>query len=299
MKREASLWIDDTPATCAGCEHEQRPDEHEVWRWRFRVAIPSTRLRWDAALGNLGRPFVAMFFAKIPPGRAVVGLQAIVAGVARDVVTSFVFRGALSAAAEGLVSPTEVTIAVHTGPAAPKRRGAAGSSSYPAAMRPRVAQLRRFGHAFLHEHKRLPTVTEVASGMRRSVQEAADLAALAHAPLCAEDVTRGALPRMLVAGRTGASGEAARRGADTSAAEAELSSDLAEQTRRVLATLTPREAKVLRMRFGIGEGSDATVEEVGQDFEVTRERIRPIEAKALRKLRHPSRSKRLEEFIDE
>ena len=63
--------------------------------------------------------------------------------------------------------------------------------------------------------------------------------------------------------------------------------NLAEQTRRVLKTLTPREEKVLRMRFGIGEKSDHTLEEVGQDFEVTRERIRQIEAKALRKLRHP------------
>ena len=63
-------------------------------------------------------------------------------------------------------------------------------------------------------------------------------------------------------------------------------------------TLTPREEKVLRMRFGIGEKSDHTLEEVGQDFEVTRERIRQIEAKALRKLRHPSRSKQLKSFID-
>ena len=74
--------------------------------------------------------------------------------------------------------------------------------------------------------------------------------------------------------------------------------NLAEQTRKVLATLTPREEKVLRMRFGIGEKSDHTLEEVGQDFEVTRERIRQIEAKALRKLRHPSRSKRLKAFME-
>ncbi len=74
--------------------------------------------------------------------------------------------------------------------------------------------------------------------------------------------------------------------------------NLAEQTRRVLATLTPREEKVLRMRFGIGEESDHTLEEVGQDFNVTRERIRQIEAKALRKLRHPSRSSKLKTFID-
>lgn len=74
--------------------------------------------------------------------------------------------------------------------------------------------------------------------------------------------------------------------------------NLAEQTRRVLSTLTPREEKVLRMRFGIGEESDHTLEEVGQDFNVTRERIRQIEAKALRKLRHPSRSGKLKTFID-
>ena len=72
--------------------------------------------------------------------------------------------------------------------------------------------------------------------------------------------------------------------------------NLIEQTRRVLATLTPREERVLRMRFGIGEESDHTLEEVGQDFNVTRERIRQIEAKALRKLRHPSRSGKLKTF---
>jgi RNA polymerase primary sigma factor len=74
--------------------------------------------------------------------------------------------------------------------------------------------------------------------------------------------------------------------------------DLAEQVKKVLGTLTPREERVLRMRFGVGEKSDHTLEEVGQDFEVTRERIRQIEAKALRKLRHPSRSKRLRTFIE-
>ena len=83
-----------------------------------------------------------------------------------------------------------------------------------------------------------------------------------------------------------------------SPAEAVINMNLAEQTRKVLKTLTPREEKVLRMRFGIGEKSDHTLEEVGQDFEVTRERIRQIEAKALRKLRHPSRSKQLKSFIE-
>ena len=74
--------------------------------------------------------------------------------------------------------------------------------------------------------------------------------------------------------------------------------NLVDQTRQVLATLTPREEKVLRMRFGIGEESHHTLEEVGQDFNVTRERIRQIEAKALRKLRHPSRSDKLKNFKD-
>jgi len=81
-------------------------------------------------------------------------------------------------------------------------------------------------------------------------------------------------------------------------ADAVIHSALAEQTRDLLATLAPREARVLRMRFGIGERSNLTLEEVGADFEVTRERIRQIEAKALRKLRHPSRSRSLKGFLD-
>jgi RNA polymerase primary sigma factor len=84
----------------------------------------------------------------------------------------------------------------------------------------------------------------------------------------------------------------------TNPSHAVIAMNLSEQTRKVLATLTPREEKVLRMRFGIGEKSDHTLEEVGHDFEVTRERIRQIEAKALRKLRHPSRAKKLQAFVD-
>ncbi len=83
-----------------------------------------------------------------------------------------------------------------------------------------------------------------------------------------------------------------------SPADAVMSVTLSEQTRSVLSTLTPREEKVLRMRFGIGEKSDHTLEEVGQDFFVTRERIRQIEAKALRKLRHPSRAKLLKAYLE-
>ncbi|HEB89213.1 MAG TPA: RNA polymerase sigma factor RpoD [Deltaproteobacteria bacterium] len=81
-------------------------------------------------------------------------------------------------------------------------------------------------------------------------------------------------------------------------ADAVIQSSLAEHTRELLATLAPREARVLRMRFGIGERANRTLEEVGQDFDVTRERIRQIEAKALRKLRHPSRSRSLKGYLD-
>lgn len=81
-------------------------------------------------------------------------------------------------------------------------------------------------------------------------------------------------------------------------ADAVINLNLADKTRRALATLTPREEKVLRMRFGIGTKADHTLEEVGQEFHVTRERIRQIEAKALRKLRHPNRRKELKGFIE-
>ena len=83
-----------------------------------------------------------------------------------------------------------------------------------------------------------------------------------------------------------------------SPSDAAVSDNLSQQVRRALATLTPREEKILRMRFGIGEKSDHTLEEVGHDFNVTRERIRQIEANALRKLRHPSRNTILDAFIE-
>jgi RNA polymerase primary sigma factor len=83
-----------------------------------------------------------------------------------------------------------------------------------------------------------------------------------------------------------------------SPSEAVISVNLKEYTSQVLRTLTPREERVIKMRFGLEDGSEHTLEEVGQSFQVTRERIRQIEAKALRKLRHPSRSRKLKAFVD-
>ena len=83
-----------------------------------------------------------------------------------------------------------------------------------------------------------------------------------------------------------------------SPSDAVISINLQEQTASLLKTLTPREEKVIKLRFGLEDGSEHTLEEVGHSFEVTRERIRQIEAKALRKLRHPSRSRSLRTFLE-
>ena len=90
------------------------------------------------------------------------------------------------------------------------------------------------------------------------------------------------------------------RGCASSPAPADAASHtmLREQLSDVLSTLTPREEKVLRLRFGLEDGRSRTLEEVGKEFNVTRERIRQIEAKALRKLRHPSRSRKLKDYLD-
>ena len=81
--------------------------------------------------------------------------------------------------------------------------------------------------------------------------------------------------------------------------DAAVKSSLRDTTTSILSSLTPREERVLRMRFGIGMNTDHTLEEVGQQFSVTRERIRQIEAKALRKLKHPTRARKLKTFLDE
>ena len=87
--------------------------------------------------------------------------------------------------------------------------------------------------------------------------------------------------------------------ATLSPSEQVISLNLNEQTAQVLKTLSQREEKIIRLRFGMDDGNERTLEEVGHNFEVTRERIRQIEAKALRKLRHPSRSYRLKTFLEE
>jgi RNA polymerase primary sigma factor len=153
-----------------------------------------------------------------------------------------------------------------------------------------INKMVRTSRALVQEFGREPTPEEIAQRMDMSLEKVRKVMKIAREPISLEapigeeednhygdfleDKTRGA-PVDIVANKA-----------------------LSEQTRKVLATLTPREEKVLRMRFGIGEKTDHTLEEVGQSFDVTRERIRQIEAKALRKLRHPCRSKKLKAFIE-
>ena len=153
-----------------------------------------------------------------------------------------------------------------------------------------INKMVRTSRYLVQEMGREPTPEEIAQRMDMSLEKVRKVMKIAREPISLEapigeeednhygdfleDKTRGA-PIDIVAGQS-----------------------LSEQTKKVLATLTPREEKVLRMRFGIGEKTDHTLEEVGQSFDVTRERIRQIEAKALRKLRHPCRSKKLKAFIE-
>src|SRR5574339_425359 len=153
-----------------------------------------------------------------------------------------------------------------------------------------INKLIRTSRYLVQELGREPTPEEIAEKMEMPVEKVRKVLKIAKEPISLETPIGEEEDSHL--------GDFIEDKAEVNPADAVISSNLAEQTRKVLATLTPREEKVLRMRFGIGEKSDHTLEEVGQDFEVTRERIRQIEAKALRKLRHPSRSKQLRSFVE-
>ncbi len=153
-----------------------------------------------------------------------------------------------------------------------------------------INKLIRTSRYLVQEYGREPTPEEIAEKMELPLDKVRKVLKIAKEPISLETPIGEEEDSHL--------GDFIEDKSVVSPSEAVINNNLAEQTRKVLKTLTPREEKVLRMRFGIGEKSDHTLEEVGQDFEVTRERIRQIEAKALRKLRHPSRSKQLKSFID-
>jgi RNA polymerase primary sigma factor len=153
-----------------------------------------------------------------------------------------------------------------------------------------INKLVRTSRYLVQELGREPTPEEIAEKMELPIDKVRKVLKIAKEPI--------SLETPIGEDEDSSLGDFIEDKSATSPSSAVISMNLSEQTRKVLATLTPREEKVLRMRFGIGEKSDHTLEEVGQDFEVTRERIRQIEAKALRKLRHPSRAKKLLSFSE-
>jgi RNA polymerase primary sigma factor len=153
-----------------------------------------------------------------------------------------------------------------------------------------INKLIRTSRYLVQEYGREPTPEEIADKMEFPLEKVRKVLKIAKEPISLETPIGEEEDSHL--------GDFIEDKKILSPSEAVVGMSLTEQTRKVLATLTPREEKVLRMRFGIGERADHTLEEVGQDFDVTRERIRQIEAKALKKLRHPSRSKRLRPFIE-
>ncbi|OIP39206.1 MAG: RNA polymerase sigma factor RpoD [Deltaproteobacteria bacterium CG2_30_63_29] len=153
-----------------------------------------------------------------------------------------------------------------------------------------INKLIRTSRYLVQEYGREPTPEEIAEKMELPVDKVRKVLKIGKEPISLETPIGEEEDSHL--------GDFIEDKSILSPSEAVISMNLAEQTRKVLSTLTPREEKVLRMRFGIGEKSDHTLEEVGQDFDVTRERIRQIEAKALRKLRHPSRAKQLKPFVE-
>jgi len=153
-----------------------------------------------------------------------------------------------------------------------------------------INKLIRTSRYLVQEHGREPTPEEIAEKMEFPLDKVRKVLKIAKEPISLETPIGEEEDSHL--------GDFIEDKKVLSPGDAVISYSLSEQTRNVLRTLTPREEKVLRMRFGIGEKADHTLEEVGRDFCVTRERIRQIEAKALRKLRHPSRSRKLKSFIE-
>jgi RNA polymerase primary sigma factor len=153
-----------------------------------------------------------------------------------------------------------------------------------------INKLIRTSRALVQELGREPTSEEIAQRMDIPVSKVRKVLKIAQEPISLETPIGEEEDSHL--------GDFIEDRNIVSPAEAVINLNLKEQTEAVLKTLTPREEKVIKMRFGVGDGSEHTLEEVGQNFAVTRERIRQIEAKALRKLRHPSRSRKLKAFLE-
>ena len=153
-----------------------------------------------------------------------------------------------------------------------------------------INKLIRTSRALVQELGREPTSEEIAQRMDVPVAKVRKVLKIAQEPISLETPIGEEEDSHL--------GDFIEDRQVVSPAEAVINLNLKEQTESVLHTLTPREEKVIKMRFGVGDGSEHTLEEVGQSFAVTRERIRQIEAKALRKLRHPSRSRKLRAFLE-
>jgi RNA polymerase primary sigma factor len=153
-----------------------------------------------------------------------------------------------------------------------------------------INKLIRTSRALVQELGREPTSEEIAKRMDIPVSKVRKVLKIAQEPISLETPIGEEEDSHL--------GDFIEDRTAISPSEAVINLDLREQTESVLKSLTPREERVIKMRFGVGDGSEHTLEEVGQSFAVTRERIRQIEAKALRKLRHPSRSKKLRAFLE-
>ena len=154
-----------------------------------------------------------------------------------------------------------------------------------------INKLVRTGRQMLHEIGREPTPEELAAKLQMPLEKVRKVMKIAKEPISLETPIGDEEDSQL--------GDFIEDKNAILPLESAIQENLKETTTRVLSSLTPREERVLRMRFGIGMNTDYTLEEVGQQFSVTRERIRQIEAKALRKLKHPSRSRKLRSFLDQ